>query len=228
MLKRANEMIAQALQPPIALVPHTEWDEFVCAHLLLAREAVVAIKLLNEKDLEGPIDVVTRYLFELAVNLKYIANDLNERFPAYLAFHSLSEGQNKHDELIAKAKEQGDWSELARSGSTRRPWKPLAEMCEDVGLEYDRQTFYRVTSDIAHGGGASLIYAKGKLYQGNSRPEWQRAGKLAVAFRYYQQIAEVVTTTFSDISLIDATWEKEWVELMRAIDVEMRSFLGST
>ena len=64
--------------------PADEWHRVVLLHLDRSFVALEAVRLVSANGLLEPALVLTRHLFELAVNVRYLAKEPKVRVPLYL------------------------------------------------------------------------------------------------------------------------------------------------
>ena len=151
-----DDVMARKVDVSYRDLHENDWAQVVFAHLLRSRDALRAIRLITTEGLRGPSIVLHRYIFELAINLMYLRNDVENRLHPYLEHGGLlltpDDVADIGDKLESLQQERDYAGVMELTRTPRRPWKSLKEMCEDVGMTDDYNTLYRSASDVAHGG----------------------------------------------------------------------------
>lgn len=151
--------------------------------------------LLNEHD-SNSATILTRWLFELAVNLSYIAKDVAARLPEYLRHGGIpltSEEAEKRQEELQKGS-QPEVKDIV-PGQT---WRRLKDMCCDLGSDWLREyeTFYRYASVPTHAGAFTLGENYQHLLEQRLPSDSDKATVLLTASDFHLRIAQIAAKTF--------------------------------
>jgi hypothetical protein len=105
--------------------------------------------------------------------------------------------------------EKGDHAGIAILLLPGTAWKPLKQMCEDVGLLDHYYTMYRMASEAAHGGAHGMATELLEHMGIEQRPQWEVSGALVTALIYYGWVVEVDCKALPDLAAnyqFGATW----------------------
>ena len=189
-----------------------DWDRIAFLHLLRAHQSLGAIRMTLAENWYAPSVVLVRYLFELAINLMYLDKDMDNRVPKYLE-HSRAALNLEHVEDVESQLdelwEKGDHAGVAKLLLPSTAWKPLKQMCEDMGLLDHYYTMYRLASEAAHGGAHGMATELSEHKDIEQRPQWEVPGALVTALTYYRWVVEVTCKALPDLAAnyqFGATW----------------------
>jgi len=168
----------------------------VTVFLTQANERLDSVRVLLGKNYWDSAVILTRSLFELAVNLAYIDKDVLARLPHYL----------KHGGIPLTSEEAGKLQEeLATGGQPQvkdivpgQAWKHLKDMCVDLNTnwlkEYD--TFYRYASIPTHAGSFTLGKNYIQLLKQEPPSDRDKADVLTTALDLHLRLAVVAARVF--------------------------------
>ena len=172
------------------------WLTVVTVGLSQANERLNSIRMLLDKGYWDSAEILTRSLFELAVNLTYISKDTGRRLPLYLQHGGIpltnAEAQKLQQELG-----QG-CSQDARDVVPGRVWKRLRGMCCDLGPQWlqEYETFYRYTSVPTHAGSFTLGKNYIRLLKQQPPSNREKAAVLIPALAFYLRVADTAACVF--------------------------------
>ena len=171
------------------------WPTLVTVTLDLSNRRLLAIcKLLEEGDSDSSV-ILTRSLFELVANLRYISKDVEARLPEYLR-HGLIPLTRKEVERARSALEckRLEGKDLV----PRRAWRNLKNMCSDLGPWWMRmyETFYAFASVPTHAGSFTLSETFIQLLEQESVSDRQKAIVLATASIFHVCMLETAAMIF--------------------------------
>lgn len=172
------------------------WLTLVTVSLSQANERLDSIRVLLDRNHRESGVVLTRSLFELAVNLPYIAKDVPRRLPKYLK-HGRIPTTNEEAEKLKEELETGSQSEV-KDIIPGRAWKPLKDMCCDLGSDWLREyeTFYRYASVPTHAGGFTLGKNYKQLLEQRAPSDHDKARVLVTALDFHLRVAEIAANVF--------------------------------
>lgn len=173
-----------------------QWPTVVIVSLSQANERLDSVRVLLDKNHWDSAVILTRSLFELAVNLAYIAKDVSARLPKYLGHGGIPltrEDANRLQEELQKGSQPA-----IKDIVPGRAWEPLKAMCTDLGCnwlkEYD--TFYRYASVPTHAGAFTLGKSYQQLLEQQSPSDRNKAKVLITSLDFHLRIAEIAAKTF--------------------------------
>lgn len=171
-----------------------KWDIVVVVKLYEAYEMLDSVFLLLEKGYGNSADVLTRSLFEVAVNLWYIAKDVEGRLPEYLRHGGFPVSREETEELERRLRQETapEVKELV-PGNT---WRPIGSMCKDLGWSEEYLTFYRFVSTVGHSGSFKLGSSYMKLVKEEKLSDWDKSVVLAAALCFYLRVLEIAAKAF--------------------------------
>ena len=140
--------------------------------------------------------VLTRSLFELAVNLAYIDENVAMRLPEYLKHGGMATTSEEAEERRKEIK-KGDRSTVTNV-VPGQAWKRLSGMCKDLGPDWLSyyQTFYRFASVPTHAGSFTLGRSYLQLLEQQPPTDHDKATTLVTALAFHLSVAEVAAKTF--------------------------------
>ncbi|MCE2463309.1 MAG: hypothetical protein J4F46_05265 [Dehalococcoidia bacterium] len=195
-----------------------EWHRVALLHLDRSFVALEAVRLVSANGLLEPALVLTRHLFELAVNVRYLANDPMVMVPLYLKHSKIPLTPEERDktaqelEYLWKKWEEGDYAGVSKSLLPNKPWKPLKEMCKDLNCLNHYWTMYRASSEVAHGGAYEIDSTMLELIGYQQRPDWELPKDLLSALTYFGWVAEISRKVFPSLESriqISSAWGDE-------------------
>jgi len=142
--------------------------------------------------------ILTRSLFELAVNLAYIATNTDTRLPRYLKHGGIPLTRVEAEQLqreIEKNPQPAMWDIVPSQA-----WKRLLEMCADLGPDWvkEYETFYRYSSVPTHAGAFTLGKNCMDLLEQQPPSAQEKATVLITASAFHLRVAEIAAKTFQE------------------------------
>lgn len=171
-----------------------DWHVVVGVHLYQAYQRLDSISMLLVRGYRDSADVLTRSLFEIAVNLSYIAKDVEQRLPEYLRHGHFPLSKEDAEQIERKLSQEP--SPEVKGIVPERAWKPLRVMCCDLGWLAEYDTFYRYLSVVDHAGSFRLLVNYLRLLEQEPLSQWDKASVLLAALCLYLRVAEVAATLF--------------------------------
>jgi len=172
------------------------WPMLVCVGIHQGNKRLDAIfTLLNKNDLDSAM-ILTRSLFELAVNLNYIAKSVEKRLPEYLMHGKVPMTREEVEKL---KEEMGNSGQLeARKIVPKNTWETLRSMCCDLGLDWldEYETFFRFVSILAHAGAFTLGENYKRLLEKQLPSDHEKASVLVTALDFHMRLAEITASVF--------------------------------
>ena len=189
-----------------------DWNQVAYFYLRQSHQALEAVSIILPRGLVTPSEVLVRYLFELAVRLKFMEESPEDRVPDFLSHSQLADpADDEFNRRIHALHEQGDYAAASRLMLPHRPWGNLKEMCEEVGLLDDYETVYRLSSEHAHGGGHGMAQDSLVAVGLDRIPDWEPSGVLHTAITYYALIVNINLKVFPYLAskfCISPDWER--------------------
>ena len=180
----------------IDVTVENSWSMLVCVGIHQGNNRLDSIlTLLNKNDLDSA-EILTRSLFELAVNLAYIDKNVSERLPEYLRHGKVPMTKEEVEKL---QQELGNSSQLeAWRIVPKITWKTFKSMCIDLGLDWldEYETFFRFVSIITHAGAFTLGENYKRLLEKQTPSDSEKAMFLLTALHFHLRIDEVATRVF--------------------------------
>jgi hypothetical protein len=172
------------------------WHAVVAAFLVQTNEFLDSVRMLLKENSRDSAVILTRSLFEFAVNLAYIAKDTSPRLPEFLEHGGIPTTAEEINELREKL--ALDTAPEAGPIVPGRAWKGLKSMCEDLGPDWvkEYQTFYRLASVSAHGGSYTLGTIYKRLLEQGQASDHDNALVLVSALAFHLRVAEIAGTLF--------------------------------
>ncbi len=170
------------------------WQTTVILFLVQANERLESVKLLLDADHDESAIILTRSIFELAVNACYISADVQTRLPEYLAHGGTP---------------TGDANQVFANSAPTRTWKRLDQMCKELGPVWVKhyETFYRYASVPSHAGSFTMGQSLLKLIAREAPSEEKKAEVLFTALILHMHLAKLAAQTFPtqiDMSAVQA------------------------
>ena len=199
------------------------WHSVVIFHLRRAFDGLEAIRLVTANQLHEPAVVLTRYLFELAVTLRYLAKSPEERVPSYVGYYralEVAEGQDKALEKARRFMEQQDYVGASKELLPGKPWKSCWAMCKEIGCLDHFYTMYRATSEVAHSGAHQMGSDMLELMGIQTMKPFHIPVTLFTAIDYFRWVAQTSTQVLSHLGghlPFDSTWGERIGELEQEV-----------
>ena len=176
----------------------TSWYAVVTVFLTQANERLDSIRVLLDKNYRDSATILTRSLFELVVNLNYIAKCAQERLPEYLKHGGIPLTNEDAQQLRGKlAQEQlPDMKDIV----SRQSWRTLKDMCCDLGSPWleEYKTFYRFASVPTHAGSFTLTLNYVELLKQEPPSDHYKSIVLLSALSFYLRVPNVVAQVFPE------------------------------
>ena len=173
-----------------------KWHIVVAVNLYQAYERLASVFMLLVKGYRDSADVLTRSLFEVAVNLSYIAKDVEKRLPEYLRHGSFPQSKEEAEQLEKRLREKP--RAQLKDIVPGQAWRPVIAMCDDLGWSEEYYTFYRFVSTVDHAGSFKLGTSYLKLIKREQPTDWDKSAVLVTALCFYLRVAEVAVKVFPD------------------------------
>lgn len=172
------------------------WPTVVTVFLSQANERLDSIRLLIGKGYWDSSEILTRTLFELAVNIAYIAKNPAKRLPPYLKHGGIpltSEEAERLQRELAQTQPP-----VVKDLVPRGAWKTLKDMCCDLGSQWlkEYETFYRYVSVPSHAGSFTLGKNYEQLLKQQPPSDRDRATVLITALEFHIRVAHVAANVF--------------------------------
>jgi hypothetical protein len=194
--QRVDGLMKRALEATsgVDLPADDNWHIVVAVKLYEAYERLASIFMLLVKGHRDSADVLTRSLFEVAVNVSYIAKDVEKRLPEYLRHGGfpLSKEDVEQIEKRLRQKPPPQVKDIV-PGQT---WRQVSAMCDDLGWSEEYYTFYRFVSTVDHNGSFKLATSYLQLLKREQASVWDKSAVLVTALCFYLRVAEVAATVF--------------------------------
>jgi len=194
--QKADGLMKGALEATsgVALPTDDNWHRVVAVKLYQAYERLVSIFMLLVKGYRDSADVLTRSLFEVAVNVSYIDKDVEKRLPEYLRHGGfpLSKEDAKQIEGRLRQKPPPQVKDMVPG----QAWRKLSAMCDELGWSQEYYTFYRLVSTVDHAGSFTLGTSYLKLLKREQPSDWEKSAVLVTALCFYLRVAEVAAKVF--------------------------------
>ena len=216
MQEKMFDLTDEVLRVPIASMTvdsKNYWDQIVFFHLIRAHQTLGSVRLTIAQEWYAPSVVLTRFLFELGINLRFLEKNVEDRVPVYLK-HSGAvptlDDVGEIDSQLDRMKEENDHSGISQLLVPDHAWQRLKLMCEELGYLEDYKTMYRLASETAHSGAHGMAIELLEHLGLERRPDWEIPGILITALTYYRLVVDVACRTFPDLAesyQFGATWE---------------------
>ena len=226
-LKRVLAFIDEVLCAQIEIDESTlknDWNRVVLLHLWRSWSGLQAVSIVSGNALYDPAVVLTRHLFELAVNIRYLDADSEVRVPLYLEHCGARLSPDEQDKIVRRARtlwEQGDFNAVSELLIPKGSWKPLKEMCIEIGCLNHYLTMYRLASESTHGGAHELALTTLELTGRQKRPDWQFPAVLLAAVIYFKWVAEISRKVLPSLES-SFQFDSIWGETIRDLEEQVR------
>ena len=211
-------------------VPEESWKEVAFSHLARSHQALKAIYLLSTQppeQMQHPVIILVRSLFELSMDLEYMYKNPKE-VPNFLA-NGRPEENDASKQLLQDASEGKDSDprvyELLPVPKGR--WKTLWDICKALRQLNQYYTFYRVASQEVHGGAYGTRRFLSTLGGDEEMPDRVLANVLYSALVCYVNIVNINLKVFPFLNPQFANfqsgtdWFNRLVALRNAINEEV-------
>lgn len=196
--QRADNLTDRIFQVTSGLdLPHGDlWHTVVTVFLTQTNERMDSIRvLLHKNHLESAV-IVTRALYELTVNLAYLAKDVPTNLKQYLQHGGIPTTPEEADKLRAEIDrdDQPDVTDIVPG----QAWKPLGEMCRELGSDWlqEYRTFYRYASVPTHAGSFTLGKNYEQLLEQQPPTGQEKATILVTAMDFHLRVPEIAAELF--------------------------------
>lgn len=173
-----------------------QWPGVVTVFLTQGNERLDSTRALLDNNHSDSAVILTRSLFELAVNLAYIAKNTAKRLREYL----------KHGGIPTTSQEAQQLQQDIDSGAPpavidivpRQAWRRLKDMCCELGSGWLKEygTFYRYASVPTHAGSFTLGNNYVQLLKQQPPSDRQKAVVLVSALAFHLRVAEISANVF--------------------------------
>ena len=188
-----------------------DWNQVAFFYLRQARQSLRAVNMLLPDGLVTPSVVMVRYLFELAVRLRYMEASPEDRVPDFLSHSQPTDPADSGiNDQIRDQLEHGNYEDAMKAMIPRRPWGNLKGMCEELELVDHYETVYRISSERTHGGVIRMaqdhLVALGRCQV----PDWEAPGILYTAITCYKWVFNVNLKVFPSLASrcsLNADWQ---------------------
>ena len=182
----------------ISLPKGNYWPTVVTVFLSQANELLHSTRLLTGKGYCNSAEILTRPLFELTVNIAYIAKNPVKRLPSYLKHGGIPLTSEEAQQVqLALAQEERPEVKDIVPGWT---WRRLKDMCCDLGSDWlkEYETFYRYVSVPTHSGSFTLGKNYIQLLEQKPPSDRDKATVLVTALDFHLRVADVAANVFPE------------------------------
>jgi len=174
------------------------WPTVVTVFLSQANERLDSIRLLIGTGYWDSSVIVTRTLFELAVNIAYIAKNPAKRLPPYLKHGGIpltSEEAERLQRQLAQTQPP-----VVKDLVPGKAWKTLKDMCCDLGSQWlkEYETFYRYVSVPTHAGSFTLGENYKRLLDQQPVSDRDKVTVLITASAFHLRVAGIAAKVFPE------------------------------
>ncbi len=188
-----------------------EWNQVAFFYLRRARQSLRAVNMLLPDGLGTPSVVLVRYLFELAVRLRYMDATPEDRVPDFLSHSQPTDPADSGiNDQIRDQIEHGNYEDAMKAMIPGRPWGNLKGMCEELELLEHYWTVYRASSELTHGGGHGMAQDHSVALGAVQVSDWKAPGILYTAIIYYKWVFNVNLNLFPSLASrfsLNADWQ---------------------
>ena len=175
-----------------------KWPTLVTVCLSQANERLDSIRVLLDKNYWDSAVILTRSIFELAVNLAYIARNTAGRLPQYLKHGGIpltSEEAQQLQQAIERSAQPA-----VKDIVPGQAWKRLRDMCRDLSSDWlkEYETFYRYASVPTHAGAFTLGKNYKRLLDRQPPLDHEKAVVLVTASTLHLRVAEIAANVFPE------------------------------
>lgn len=175
------------------------WPTLVIVSLRQANEILDSIRAVLAKNYWNSAVILTRSLFELTVNLAYIAKNPAKRLQDYLKHGGIpltsEEAKHLEHKLV-----QGVYPQEVKDVVPGQTWRRLKVMCCDLGSDWlkEYETFYRYSSVPTHAGAFTLCKNYNQLLKQELPSAREKALVLITATAFHLRLAEIAAKVFPE------------------------------
>lgn len=205
-----------------------DWNQVAYFYLRQAHQALRAVNIILPYGLVTPSKVLVRYLFELAVRLRFMEASPKDRVPDFLSHSRLTDSANIDlNHKIQDLHEQGDYADATKLMVPGQGWGKLNEMCEELELLDHYWTVYRISSEQAHGGGHRMALDSLIVYGLEQLPHWEPPGVLHTAITYYIWVVNINLKLFPSLAS-KFSFDADWQDRLKAFTDNIQSMLSTS
>jgi hypothetical protein len=198
--EKANELIIRIFETSsgLELPKGSHWLSLMAVSLSQANMRLHSVKILLDMGHFDDAVILTRSLFELDTNVAYIAKDIANRLPQYLKHGGISANSEEMQKLQQEI--DGERQMTAKKIVPGRAWKPLKQMCRDLGTDWlkEYETFYRYASVPTHAGSFTLGRNFKQLLKNRPLSDMEKCGILLAASDFHLRVTDTAATTFPE------------------------------
>lgn len=201
-----------------------EWHQVLLFHLSSSFKGLQAVRLVSANGLYEPAKVLTRYLFELGINLRYLDMDPKARVPKYLERSNVPSTPENFEVASQKLKalqEEDDYVGISELLLPDRSWTTLRAMCQELNCMEHYSTIYRSASHVAHGGAYSMHLSILEIVGYAPRLDYEMPGILLTAITYFGWVAEIGCKVFPHLES-KFKFGSTWGDDMEALEQEVK------
>ena len=204
-LQEVSELTSRVLQftpvtPSIHLTCGNHWSRLVSVNLAQGNERLDSVRTLLKNNYLESVDILTRSLFEIAVNLTYISKDVSGRLPEYLKHGKVPTTKEEAGKLQRELEGLGKSGQLeaAQHIVPHQSWRVVRAMCDDLGQSWLREytTFYAYTSVSSHAGAFTLSRNYARLLKEQPPSDQEKAAILVTALVFHLRVADIAAWVF--------------------------------
>ena len=227
MLRKVIDLTDEVLRGPVPTNEcdlSDEWNQVVLFHLISSLNGLRAVRLVSANGLYEPATVLTRYLFELGINLRYLDMDPKARVPKYLKRSKVPSTPEDFEIASQKLKalqEEKDYVGISELLLPDRSWTTLKAMCQELNCMEHYSTIYRGASHVAHGGAHSMHLSILELVGYAPRLDYEMPGILLTAITYFGWVAEIGRKVFPHLES-RFKFGSTWGDDMEALEQEVK------
>jgi hypothetical protein len=196
--EEANELTNRIFQISSGLdLPRgSHWLSLMTVSLSQANMRLHSVKILLDMGHYDDAVILTRSLFELVSNVAYIAKNTTKRLPQYLKQGGIPANSEEMQKLQQEI--DGGHPLAAKEIVPVRAWKPLMQMCSDLGTDWlkEYETFYRYASVPTHAGSFTLGRNLKQLLENRPPSDMEKSGILLTASDFHLRVTDIAATTF--------------------------------
>jgi len=201
-LQEVSELTSRVLQftSGIHLPRGNHWPMLVSVNLTQGNERLHSVRLLLKNNYLESADILTRSLFEIAVNLTYISKDVSGRLPEYLKHGKVPTTKEEAEKLQRELEGLGKSGQLeaAQHIVPHQSWRVVRVMCDDLGQSWLREytTFYAYTSVSSHAGAFTLSKNYERLLKEQPPSDQEKAAILVTALDFHLRVVDIAAWVF--------------------------------
>ena len=202
-----------------------DWNQVAFFYLRQAHQALKAVNIILPHGLVTPSEVLVRYLFELAVRLRFMEASPEDRVPDFLRHSHLADPTDVDlNHQIRDLHEKGNYVAASELMLPRRAWGNLRAMCKELKLLDHYETVYRLSSEHSHGGSHGMALDSLVAYGLGRVPDWEPSGVLHTAITYYAWVVDINLRVFPYLAS-SFPLPADWKDRMKAFASDIESML---